>query len=122
MAAQITILVGPPGSGKSTLAHDAIYNDGDHGAATVRVSQDDQGKQGHMDVFNKAIYYMQDIIVDRMNFNKEQRNRYLEPARKAGYETRIIVAHTPMAVCLERCNARTDHPTIKDSKSASQAV
>lgn len=118
----ITILVGPPGSGKSTLAHHRINFDGDHGAATVRISQDDQGKTGHMDLFEKALHFKQDIIVDRMNFDKNQRNRYLEPARKAGYATRIIVFHVPLRTCIERCNARTDHPTIKDSKSASEAV
>jgi adenylate kinase family enzyme len=118
----ITILVGCPGSGKSTYANDMINNDGDHGAATVRVSQDDQGKAGHMEVFARALANKQDIIVDRMNFDKAQRNRYLEPAKKAGYNTVIVVFHVPMATCLERCNARTDHPTIKDSKSASQAV
>jgi predicted kinase len=120
--AKITILVGCPGSGKSTYAKDMIENDGDHGAATVRISQDDQGKQGHMDVFNKALAEDKNIIIDRMNFDKAQRNRYLDPAKKAGYETKIIVFHVPLKTCLERCNAREGHPTIKDSKSASQAV
>jgi len=119
---KITILVGCPGSGKSTYAHDRINNDGDHGAATVRVSQDDQGKPGHMEVFERALANQQDIIVDRMNFDKAQRNRYLDPAKAAGYNTQIVVFHVPMMVCLERANARTDHPTIKDSKSASQAI
>lgn len=122
MSATITLLVGPPGSGKSTYAHDQIYNGGDHGAATVRVSQDDQGKPGHMEVFERALHFKQDIIIDRMNFDKNQRNRYLEPARKAGYATRIIVVHCPLDTCLERCNKRENHPTIKDSKAASQAV
>lgn len=115
--ATITLMVGPPGSGKSTLAqkHERL-------GGVVRVSQDDQGKQGHMDLFEKALANNQDIVVDRMNFDKNQRNRYLEPAKKAGYTTRIIVVHVPLATCLERCNARTDHPTIQDSKSASQAI
>ena len=118
----ITILVGPPGSGKSTYSHNRIYNDGDHGAATVRVSQDDQGKTGHMTVFERALHNGQDIIIDRMGFSKEQRNRYLIPAKKAGYETMIVVFHVPMQVCLDRCNSREGHPTITDSKIASKAV
>lgn len=120
--AQITMLVGPPGSGKSTIAHDLINNDGDHGAATVRISQDDQGRQGHMELFERAIQERQNIIVDRMNFNKAQRDKYLEPARKAGYDTVIIVVHVPKQVCLDRCNARVGHPTIQDPQSASKAV
>jgi predicted kinase len=119
---KITILVGCPGSGKSTYAKDMIENDADHGAVIVRVSQDDQGKPGHMKIFEKALENNDNIIVDRMNFDKAQRNRYLDPAKKAGYETRIIVFHVPMVTCLERCNARVGHPTIQDSKSASQAV
>jgi predicted kinase/uncharacterized HAD superfamily protein len=118
----ITILVGPPGSGKSTLAHHRINFDGDHGAATIRISQDDQGKPGHMEAFEKALHFKQDIIVDRMNFDKFQRERYLKPAREAGYSTRIIVLHIPLKTCLERCANRKNHPTIKDSVSASQAA
>lgn len=118
----ITILVGPPGSGKSTYANNLIYNDGDHGAATIRVSQDDQGKVGHMDMFKKALENNQDIIVDRMGFNKEQRDRYLVPAKAAGYRTKIVVFHAPLETCLARCNARENHPTIKNSNDASRAV
>lgn len=88
----------------------------------VRISQDDQGKEGHMQIFDQALIKGQDIIIDRMNFNKPQRERYLGPARFAGYNTRIVVLHVPKDICLERCNNRKDHPTIKDSKDASQAV
>jgi len=73
MSPTITLLVGPPGSGKSTIALDRINNDGDHGLATVRVSQDDQGKPGHMEVFENALLNKQNIIVDRMNFDKIKR-------------------------------------------------
>lgn len=118
---QITILVGPPGSGKSSEAQKYLQA---HGLRhdLVRISQDDQGKEGHMDEFEKALSRGYDMIVDRMNFDKKQRSRYLEPARKVGYATRIIIFHVSKSTCLERCNARVGHPTIKDSKSASQAV
>ena len=119
---KIKILVGCPGSGKSTYATNMIENDGDHGAATVRVSQDDQGKTGHMEIFERALNNRQDIIVDRMNFDKAQRNRYLDPAKKAGYETKIVVFHVPLQTCLDRANARENHPTIKDSATASKAI
>jgi len=110
----LRILVGPPGSGKSTFAQDMIENDGDIGAMVTRISQDDQGRKGHMDLFEKAIANGEHIILDRMNFSKEQRNRYLIPAKKAGYHTEIIVFHVPYATCLERCMQRKDHPTINN--------
>lgn len=108
----LTILVGPPGSGKSTLANElnASY-----------VNQDLQ-KEQHLEVFNRAIIARDNIVVDRMNFNKKQRERYLEPARKAGYKTKIIVLHVPKETCFSRCTKREGHPTIQDAETAKKAI
>lgn len=112
---KIMILVGPPGSGKST---DALsWEDSDF----VRISQDDQGPS-HLAEFNLAIAERRNIVVDRMNFNKAQRARYLEPAKKAGYATAITVFHQPREVCLARMEARKNHPTIKDMQTAKKAL
>lgn len=109
----LTLLVGPPGSGKSTLANKL---------ALTRVSQDDQGRDGHIEVFNKAITENKDIIIDRMGFVKNQRERYLKPAKEAGYSTEIIVLHESYQTCKERMANRTGHPTIKDETAANQAL
>ena len=103
---KIVILVGPAGSGKSTKAYTL-----EKGLGYVRISQDDQGKE-HMELFKKALNEKKNIVIDRMNFDKNQRNRYLDPAKAAGYETKIIVFHLPFATCFERCMARENHPTI----------
>ena len=73
-------------------------------------------------MFKNAISKDRNVVVDRLNFNVQQRNRYIEPARKAGYEIRIVVHHVPKKVCLERILKREGHPTIKDEKSAQSAL
>lgn len=107
---KLIILVGPPGSGKSTLAKQ--YTDYEY------INQDLQGKEGHLNLFKKALENQKDIIVDRMNFSKEQRERYLNPAKSAGYETYIYVLHQSFEECFRRMQNRMDHPTIKDEKTA----
>lgn len=118
----LTMFVGPPGSGKSTRSKDLINNDGDHGAATVYVNQDSQGKFQHMDIFREALRNGQHIIIDRMNFNKAQRNNYLEQARKLSYHIVIHVLHESSETCMARAIARKGHETIKDEENARQAI
>jgi predicted kinase len=116
------MLVGPPGSGKSTWAKHQIANGGDLGAECAYINQDSQGKFQHMENFREAVRLGKDIIVDRMNFNKAQRNGYLEQARTAGYEIDIHVFHESYDTCIERASKRTDHETIKDEETAKKAI
>ena len=117
MSNVVLLEVGPAGSGKSGHAYMMEQKFG-----FVRVSQDDQGQKGHFETFKQALADDKNVVVDRMNFNKQQRDRYIEPARKAGYEVRIVVHHVPKAVCLERMLKRQGHPTIKNEKSAQSAL
>jgi predicted kinase len=112
----IIILVGPPGSGKSTLA--ASYETEGY----IRVSQDRDGKNGHLRVFQDALDSNKDIVVDRMGFSKAQRDRYLLSAKKKGYSTQIIVLHESYKTCLERCLVRQNHETIKNETNARTAL
>lgn len=112
----LIVLVGPPGSGKSTVARD--YKDDGY----TYINQDSQGRKEHLDLFMEAITKGENVVIDRMNFNVEQRKRYLLPAAGRGYETRVVVLHQPYSVCLERCLARKDHETIRDEGNARSAL
>lgn len=111
---KLILLVGPPGSGKSTLAKK--YKSFQY------INQDSQGKEDHYKLFTIDLDCGHDIIVDRMNFNKQQRNRYIEPARALGYEIEIIVIHESYETCIKRCNERQGHETITNSKDAEKAI
>jgi len=111
---EVILLVGPPGSGKSTYCS-TNYKD------YYCISQDDMGKK-HLDYYKIGLETGLNIIIDRMNFNKEQRNRYLNLAKQQGYSTKIVVLHVPSEICLSRCKARLNHPTIKDNTDAVRAI
>lgn len=109
------LLMGPQGSGKTTY-----YEKNIKGA--ILVSQDDQGKNEHLRVFEAAIRDEAPlIVVDRMNFDRQQRARYLNPAHKAGYRTKIVWLNEDKEICIERCSKRRGHPTLKP-ENAQDAV
>lgn len=116
------LLVGPPGSGKTTLAEKLVNTSKNIGLNCYHINQDKLGKEKHLKIFQEALNSGADIVIDRMNFTREQRERYLLPAKQAGYMTIIRVLHEPSEVCLERCLSRKGHETIKDKKSALNAL
>lgn len=118
----LTMLVGPPGSGKSTMAKQFLLTEGDRVERSVYINQDSQGKLQHMENFRAALREEKDIIVDRMNFNKNQRAGYLEQAKKLGYKIVIHVIHESYETCFSRMLVRKDHETIKDDVNALQAL
>lgn len=111
---KLILLVGPPGSGKSTMA---VQMNG-----FSYINQDSMGKEEHLRLFKEDIKDKLAIVVDRMNFNKEQRRRYLDPAKAAGYETEIHVLHESRETCIQRCAARKDHETIRTGEDAEKAI
>jgi predicted kinase len=114
---QLVVLVGLPGSGKSSLCKLPEFE------SYVRISQDEQGREGHRNLFNRALHDKRNIIIDRCGFNKEQRQRYIKPAKAAGYVTTIMWLKVPAEVCIERIKKRADHPNLtKDSSNILDVV
>ena len=112
----LIVLVGPPASGKSILAHQ--YEE----KGFVRISQDDQGKE-HKQLFLDAIQSGKDVLIDRMNFDKNQRARYLDVGKAYDYHTEIHVLHESREVCFKRCVDRLGrHPTILTEQNANDAL
>lgn len=110
---KLIILVGPPGSGKSTYAKDI---------SGTYINQDSQG-ENHFKLFSEAIERNDEvIIVDRMNFNKEQRQKYIFPTKNSHYEVEIITFFVPREICYKRCLERKDHLTIKNFKDTGRAL
>lgn len=122
MKSKLILLVGPPGSGKSTFAQNYQLIRDNIPYHCTYINQDSQGKE-HLKLFNDTIKLHVDIIVDRMNFDKKQRERYLKPAREKGYETEIIVIHESRQTCLDRCIKRANnHETITNEEFAHKAI
>ena len=116
MSKVVVLLVGPQGSGKSTYCREQL-------PGYVRISQDEQGRQGHFLIFEQAIREgVPYLVIDRINGLKSQRKRYLDVARQNGYLTRIVWLNVDRNLCLKRCRERLDHPTFRpeDAEKAIQ--
>lgn len=100
------IMVGPPGSGKSTLAKSRFA---DH----YYINQDSQGKACKADFANR-VKDGRDIVVDRMNFSRKQREEFVNGARQNGYNIHIVLFHIPKSFCLSRVSKRNNHETISN--------
>lgn len=115
MSNKLVILMGPPGSGKSTHAKTM------EAQGYFRISGDDQGK-AHRELFESHVCTGRDLVIDRMGFNKEQRDRFRLEAIKNGYTVTAIEFIVPRSVCFERCMGREDHPTVKNERNANDAL
>jgi predicted ABC-type ATPase len=107
MEKELMILVGPIGSGKTTFSK-TLEND-----TSIRISQDEMGRKAYLEHFKAAIRNeVPRILIDRQNFNKEQRERFIKPAREAGYCVTVFELKTNTATCIERVVTRVGHPTV----------
>lgn len=112
MEKEIIILVGPSGSGKTTYC-ESLVND-----STIRISQDDQGKDGHWKLFIDSLNEpaVSRIVIDRCNFSRHQRSRFLNEAKERSWVTTIVDITQKPKTCFDRIMNREGHPTLGPDK------
>jgi predicted kinase/predicted phosphohydrolase len=115
---ELIILCGLPGSGKSTLAKEM------EGRGYVRVNQDELGsKRTCIRVAEGALKAGHSVVIDRCNFNKEQRSTWINLAKQFKVKNvRAIWLKVPVETCINRAAARTDHPTIENGEVAERVI
>ena len=106
------ILIGPQGSGKSHWALNSLRTVKPGRPGIVRISQDEMGKAGHMLRFRQCLESGSSVLVDRINYDRFQRDRYIRPARERGYRIVFVWFDVDREVCLKRLASRKSHPTI----------
>jgi len=109
---ELILMVGPIGSGKTTFAK-SLVND-----SAIRISQDEMGRKAYLNHFKEALKDgIPRIIIDRMNFDRKQRERFIKPAREAGYCVTIMEMDYNPLTCLKRVIDRKNHPTIQQGSA-----
>eukprot|EP01026_Neomeris_dumetosa_P050124 TRINITY_DN4387_c0_g1_i2.p15 TRINITY_DN4387_c0_g1~~TRINITY_DN4387_c0_g1_i2.p15 ORF type:complete len:169 (+),score=6.62 TRINITY_DN4387_c0_g1_i2:2708-3214(+) len=108
------ILVGIPGAGKSTFSSNLCKQSS---LDWCHINQDTvrNGKPGTrqdcLDQVHTAASKNQNIVIDRCNFNDNQRKDFLALSRLYGYEDHAIVFQLPRELCIRRAEGRSQHPT-----------
>jgi GTPase SAR1 family protein len=112
MDKELILLIGPPGVGKTYYCNKFMNH-------FIRVSQDEQGKVGHFNLFLSCLKDEEDrVLVDRMNFNKKQRSKYITPAIERDYNIHGLVFVDWMEdILVDHIAKRSSHPTLQLDKA-----
>ena len=133
----VVVLVGMPGSGKSTFCAALESELAEQRAKAhrlpagqwvgpVRVSQDDLGgRKPCVALAEAALGLGHSLLIDRCNFDSDQRAHWLKLRRGPSTPPPLLVAinfRTPSAVCKQRVNARVAHPTLGPGRASMQVI
>lgn len=111
----ILVLVGLPGSGKSYFASKL---EKESFSQYVRINQDSLGTRKKCETAcRQALSRGKNVIIDRCNFNKQQREHWLI----FGVPCECIVFKYGKEVCIRRCIERRNHETV-DARNAAAVV
>lgn len=108
---KVVVLCGPPGSGKTTFCEKY--------PSYIRISQDDLGSR-HMclSLYRKSLAEGRNIIVDRCNITKLQRNLWISLAKDKGVtEIDCISLVIDPELAIKRVSERKGHPSITEDFS-----
>lgn len=118
---EVVILCGLPCSGKTTLAK-KMESEG-----WTRINQDDMGSRkackramaNALQDKNKTAR----VVIDRVNFDVNQRKSWLEIANGLRVPIiRCVKLDVSIDECKNRMASRTDHPTIKDAETGDRVI
>lgn len=109
------ILVGIPGSGKSTFAEKLVATNPNR---FVRINQDKlKSRKKCEQKCRQALSAGKTVIIDRVNFNEEQRRYFIDIAMEFdSCPVDCIFFDYSMDICITRCETRTFHETLNGSK------
>lgn len=112
------ILMGLPGCGKSTFSK-ALEKVG-----WVRVNQDEMKKRIVCErITDSSFKKNKSVIVDRCNFDYEQRHHFIKIANKYGInDIQCIWLDIPSEICKKRVFDREGHPTIPKGESGMEII
>ncbi|MCO5551935.1 hypothetical protein L7F22_005442 [Adiantum nelumboides] len=121
----IVMLVGLPGSGKSTFCSKLVQS---NPSKWRRICQDtiSNGKRGSkvqcLKAAEKALHQGFDVMIDRCNLRKEQRQDFLLLSRRLRAQAHALVLDLPVKTCIDRVVHRTGHEGGLEGKTAPAAV
>jgi len=110
------VLVGLIGSGKSTFAKALEM----HIPQFRRCNQDDLGNRRAVErLARESLSEGLSVCIDRTNVDETQRAHWINIAREQpGTHIWCLVFDTPLDICADRLDRRTNHPTIKSPEQA----
>lgn len=115
---KVMILCGLPGSGKSTFAKEL------ESKGWVRVNQDELGsRKTCKKVMSEALKDGFNVVVDRCNFDINQRKAWIDLAAKHGItNVSCLWLDIDKETCCERVSKRENHPTIKPDSDGEKII
>ena len=107
---RMILMIGIPGSGKSTFAA-ARFPPG-----YVRISRDVLRTRARVaNALAEALEKRRDVVIDNTNVKRIERERFIQPAKAAGYRVTGYYLQSVVADCLRRNAQRSGAARIPDA-------